>query len=563
VITFAGRPLDSAKGLFFYLGAISLLFEIDELPCFHAWIIGGSKEEIKTISRFIDSSNGLKALADTGRIKLWGKIAFDALPEFYSRSSIVVMPSQFETFGRVAVEAMACGCPLAAANIPGLNETVLDGVTGILFEPDNSMALSCILADCLRWPRRFSACSQKSRNWTRQIFSIEKSFGTILKLYNKEPINNNITLDWWKKGPRTRFYDSQKEIFLHPVERLLESIVDTYRHLPSLKHHAALVKTFDIDAIVVKFDNLGDGEPGIVPPALELRGSRNPHFFYRKALFLGKDCPLTPGILSTDDQEAMVIFKLPAKKKINNHQPLTSINQSLIEYFRDISRKIPDENEKNLSRFHSTALSFSKQPCDRTLQDFDSAAADLNAPLNNGIRLYQPYHPQAEIFRFINMLRGSYFNLPPSFISSSGMLLDFLWNKIPFINEKPILQYGGLPDYCQPIPTVEPMVLSFDECGFFVGPYDRAFYLSQQLIEGKPLSDISRDIQRSFGDKTVTGILAQLWLSLLIVFDALKKAARGKIRSLETISPILEELLQQWNNRDYDLNRSPGNADNL
>ena len=559
---------------------------------------------MKTIRTSIDSNNCLKVLADTGRIKLWGKIAFDALPEFYSRSSIVVMPSRSETFGRVAVEAMACGCHVAAANIPALNETVLDGVTGVLFEPDepnNSMALSCILADCLRWPRRFSAWSQKSRNWTRQIFPIEKSFGAILKLYNKETINNNITLDWWKKDPRTRFYDSQKEIFLHPVERLLESIVDTYRHLPSFKHQAALVKTFDIEAIVVKFDNLGDSEPGIVPPALELRGSRDSHFFYRKALFLGKHCPLTPGILSTDDQEAMVIFKLPpgggtlyaaqtvyedfhsspgggacarlpqnensymiklpAKKNITDQQPLTSINQPLTAYFQDISRKILAENEKTLLRFHSTALSFSKQPSVETLQDFDGAAADLNAPLNNGIRLYQPYHPQAEIFRFINMLRGSYFYLPPSFISLSTMLLDFLWNKIPFIDERPILQYGGLPDYCQPIPTVEPMVLSFDECGFCVGPYDHAYYLSQQLIGGKPLSDISGDIQRSFGDKTVTGMLAQLWLSLLVVFDALKKAARGKIGSLETILPIIEELLQQWSSRVHELNRSPGNAE--
>lgn len=543
MITFVGRPLDSAKELSVYLEAISFLSAIRELPCFHAWIIGGNREEMKTIRTSIDSNNCLKVLADTGRIKLWGKIAFDALPEFYSRSSIVVMPSRFETFGRVAVEAMTCGCPVAAANIPALNETVLEGVTGLFFEPDDTMALSCILADCLRWPRRFSAWSQKSRNWTHQIFSIEKSFGTFLKLCIKKPVNNNIPLDWCEKDPRTRFYDSQKEIFLHPVERLLESIVDTYQHLPSLKHHTALVKTFDIAAIVVKFDNLGDGEPGIVQPALELRGSRDSHFFYRKALFLGKDCPLTPAVLSKDDQEAMVIFKLPAKEKIKNRQLDPSINQPLVEYFRDISRKILDENKKTLSRFHSTALSFSKQPSVETLQDFDGAAADLNAPLNNGIRLYQPYHPQAEIFRFIHILRGSYFNLPPSFISSSTMLLDFLWNKIPFINEKPILQYGGLPDYCQPIPTVEPMVLSFDECGFFVGPYDYTYYLSQQLIEGKPLSDISGDIQRSFGDKTVTGILAHLWLSLLIVFDALKKAARGKICSLETISPILEELL--------------------
>ena len=55
----------------------------------------------------------------------------EALPDYYSAADVVVMPSHYESFGMVALEAMACGTPVIASRVGGLTYTVLHGVTGL------------------------------------------------------------------------------------------------------------------------------------------------------------------------------------------------------------------------------------------------------------------------------------------------------------------------------------------------------------------------------------------------------------------------------------------------
>jgi glycogen(starch) synthase len=51
------------------------------------------------------------------------------------RADAAVLPSHYEQFGLVALEAAAAGTPLVAANIGGLGEAVIDGQTGMLWPP--------------------------------------------------------------------------------------------------------------------------------------------------------------------------------------------------------------------------------------------------------------------------------------------------------------------------------------------------------------------------------------------------------------------------------------------
>jgi D-inositol-3-phosphate glycosyltransferase len=60
-----------------------------------------------------------------------GARAQDDLPDYYSAADLVVMPSHYESFGLVALEAMACGTPVIASRVGGLAYTVLHGVTGL------------------------------------------------------------------------------------------------------------------------------------------------------------------------------------------------------------------------------------------------------------------------------------------------------------------------------------------------------------------------------------------------------------------------------------------------
>jgi D-inositol-3-phosphate glycosyltransferase len=64
------------------------------------------------------------------RCRFVGSLAQDRLPAYYSAADIVVVPSRYESFGLVAVEAMASGTPVVASRVGGLAYTIEDGVTG-------------------------------------------------------------------------------------------------------------------------------------------------------------------------------------------------------------------------------------------------------------------------------------------------------------------------------------------------------------------------------------------------------------------------------------------------
>ena len=66
------------------------------------------------------------------RVAFWGSQRQDLLPYFYSAAQALILPSRYESFGMVALEAMACGTPVIASRVGGLKYTIDDGRTGLL-----------------------------------------------------------------------------------------------------------------------------------------------------------------------------------------------------------------------------------------------------------------------------------------------------------------------------------------------------------------------------------------------------------------------------------------------
>ena len=54
------------------------------------------------------------------------------LPDFYSAADVFVLPSYYESFGLVALEAMACGTPVVVSRVGGLKTFIKQGETGYL-----------------------------------------------------------------------------------------------------------------------------------------------------------------------------------------------------------------------------------------------------------------------------------------------------------------------------------------------------------------------------------------------------------------------------------------------
>lgn len=87
------------------------------------------------------------------------------LSDIYPSCFAGVIPSTgWDSFPYGAIEMQACGLPMIASNLQGLAESVLDGVTGLLFEPGNHLELADkieILLDNRESARKFSHAGRK------------------------------------------------------------------------------------------------------------------------------------------------------------------------------------------------------------------------------------------------------------------------------------------------------------------------------------------------------------------------------------------------------------------
>jgi D-inositol-3-phosphate glycosyltransferase len=71
-----------------------------------------------------------------------GKRGQNTLPYYYSAAEVVIMPSHYESFGLVALEAMACGTPVVASRVGGLANLVQEGETGYFVPAQDPEALA-------------------------------------------------------------------------------------------------------------------------------------------------------------------------------------------------------------------------------------------------------------------------------------------------------------------------------------------------------------------------------------------------------------------------------------
>lgn len=119
--------------------------------------------------------NTLRALTGTlemaQNVNFLGAIANEKLPELYRRATVLVFPSITEEgFGLVCVEAMACECPVIAADLSAVREIVLNGETGLLFRPSDSDGLASKILTLLADPVSRQNMGRAGRDFVSRRF---------------------------------------------------------------------------------------------------------------------------------------------------------------------------------------------------------------------------------------------------------------------------------------------------------------------------------------------------------------------------------------------------------
>ena len=127
LIGYVGR-LAHNKGVDILLRAAAQL-KTNQTPLH--WIIvgdGADRPKLEALATGLDLA---------GVVHFVGRVPRESIYAAIKGFDLVVVPSREEGFGLSAVEAMACGVPVVASRVDALQEVVVDGVTGLLSEPED------------------------------------------------------------------------------------------------------------------------------------------------------------------------------------------------------------------------------------------------------------------------------------------------------------------------------------------------------------------------------------------------------------------------------------------
>ena len=177
VILFVGN-LEAYKGCEYLLSAFSIVAK--EINDAYLILVGkGSLESrLKQIIMKFDMKN---------KVFFAGYVRDNELPYYYAACDVFVLPSisEYEGFGIVQLEAMACGKPVIATNIPGVREVDKKELATIHVPPKDKRALAEALLTILKDEKLAIKMGNNGRKLVEEFYSWPKIARTILQLYEK------------------------------------------------------------------------------------------------------------------------------------------------------------------------------------------------------------------------------------------------------------------------------------------------------------------------------------------------------------------------------------------
>jgi len=165
-LIFVGRVSDDQKGVLWLPKILGKLADWD-IP-FSLQVIGNGPDLELLRERF--ASRGLSSM-----VRFYGTLAQEAVASQLAAAHIFLMPSRFEGFGLVLVEAMAAGCVPIATRLPGVTDSIVeDGINGFLCSLGDVNGFAEVVALLYRDRSRLQGMAAQARKRAREKFDIER-----------------------------------------------------------------------------------------------------------------------------------------------------------------------------------------------------------------------------------------------------------------------------------------------------------------------------------------------------------------------------------------------------
>ncbi len=180
MLLFVGR-FDPNKGIVELIRATAALAQNWTIKLY---LVGGvrpnssDKAEYERVKTLVDE------LGLAGIVQFVGAIQPAGLARYYSAADVTVIPSYYETFGLVALEALACASPVVASRTGGLACTVQDGKNGLLVNPGDVPGLVDAISQFLMNPDLAQRLGKAGREEVLRTYTWQSVASRMIQVYD-------------------------------------------------------------------------------------------------------------------------------------------------------------------------------------------------------------------------------------------------------------------------------------------------------------------------------------------------------------------------------------------
>lgn len=179
ILLYVGR-FDPAKGIDTFVRAAAMVRAHHPV---HLVFAGGYEPGCPDGDEFLRIQALVAELGLAESATFLGKVAHDQLPLVYSAGDICIVPSHYESFGMVAIEAMGCATPVVASDAGGLRYSVVHRETGLLATPRDPAAFASALKLMLDDPALRQRMGIEAHRLVHRMFTWDAVAASLEELY--------------------------------------------------------------------------------------------------------------------------------------------------------------------------------------------------------------------------------------------------------------------------------------------------------------------------------------------------------------------------------------------